>query len=102
MDPVIGVISFTISYLVGSISFARVIVKLWTGKDVTEFEVEVEGTDDKYKALSIGGNTVSTVLGAKGGMTVGILDTRVPEAQAVTGRDCQGAVPLIRLSEFRH
>jgi acyl phosphate:glycerol-3-phosphate acyltransferase len=74
MDPVIAVISLTISYLVGSISFARLIVKLWTGKNVTEFEVAVEGTDDKYKALSIGGNTVSTVLGAKGGMTVGILD----------------------------
>ncbi|NTU56226.1 MAG: glycerol-3-phosphate acyltransferase [Anaerolineales bacterium] len=74
MDPVIAVISLLISYLLGSISFARLIVKLWTGKDVTEFEVAVEGTDDKYKALSIGGNTVSTALGAKGGMTVGILD----------------------------
>ncbi|MCK7530812.1 MAG: glycerol-3-phosphate acyltransferase [Marinilabiliales bacterium] len=63
-----------ISYLLGSISFARLIVKLWTGKDVTEFEVAVEGTEDKYKAISIGGNTVSTALGAKGGMTVGILD----------------------------
>lgn len=74
MDPVIAVISLTISYLVGSISFARLIVNLWTGKNVAEFEVAVEGTDEKYKALSIGGNTVSTALGAKGGMTVGILD----------------------------
>jgi glycerol-3-phosphate acyltransferase PlsY len=74
MDPVIAISSLLISYLLGSISFARLVVKLWTGKNVTEFEVAVEGTDDKYKALSIGGNTVSTVLGAKGGMTVGILD----------------------------
>jgi glycerol-3-phosphate acyltransferase PlsY len=74
MDPVIAISSLLISYLLGSISFARLIVKLWTGKNVTEFEVAVEGTEDKYKALSIGGNTVSTVLGAKGGMTVGILD----------------------------
>lgn len=74
MDPVIGVISLLFPYLLGSVSFARLIVKLWTGKDVTEFEVAVEGTEDKYKALSIGGNTVSTALGAKGGMTVGILD----------------------------
>jgi glycerol-3-phosphate acyltransferase PlsY len=74
MDPVIAISSLLISYLLGSISFARLIVKLWTGKDVTEFEVAVEGTDDKYKALSIGGNTVSTALGAKGGLTVGILD----------------------------
>lgn len=74
MDPVIAVSSLLISYLLGSISFARLVVKLWTGKNVTEFEVAVEGTDEKYKALSIGGNTVSTALGAKGGMTVGILD----------------------------
>ena len=74
MDPVIAIFSLLISYLLGSISFARLIVKLWTGKNVTEFEVGVDGTEDKYKALTIGGNTVSTVLGAKGGMTVGILD----------------------------
>lgn len=74
MDPVVAISSLLISYLLGSISFARLIVRIWTGKDVTEFEVAVEGTDDKYKAISIGGNTVSSVLGAKGGMTVGILD----------------------------
>jgi glycerol-3-phosphate acyltransferase PlsY len=74
MDPVIVIFSLIISYLLGSISFARVIVKMWTGKDVTEFEVAVDGTEDKYKAIAIGGNTVSTALGAKGGMTAGILD----------------------------
>lgn len=74
MNIVIAIFSLLISYLLGSISFARLIVKLWTGKDVTEFEVTVEGTEDKYKALSIGGNTASSRLGAKGGMTVGILD----------------------------
>lgn len=74
MDLGTLVLSFVLCYLAGSVSFARLIVKLWTGKDVTEFEVAVDGTKDKYKALSIGGNTVSTALGAKGGMTVGILD----------------------------
>lgn len=74
MDPVIAVLSLTVSYLLGSVSFARLVVRLWTGRNVTEFEVAVDGTDEKYKALSIGGNTVSTALGAKGGMTVGILD----------------------------
>ena len=74
MNPVIAILSFTISYLLGSISFARLVVKLWLGKDVAEFKVAVDGTDEKYEALSIGGNTVSTVLGAKGGMIVGVLD----------------------------
>lgn len=74
MDPLVAIISLALSYLLGSISFARIVVKFWTGKDAAEFEVVVEGTDSKYKAIAIGGNTVSTVLGAKGGMTVGILD----------------------------
>lgn len=74
MDPLIATFSLLVSYLLGSISFARLIVKLRTGKDVEEFEIAVDGTEEKYKAVTIGGNTVSTVLGAKGGMTVGILD----------------------------
>jgi acyl phosphate:glycerol-3-phosphate acyltransferase len=74
MDPIIEISSFLFSYLIGSISFARLIVKLWTGRDVTKFEVAVDGSDEKYKAISIGGNTVSSVLGPKGGMIVGLLD----------------------------
>lgn len=74
MNPAIAILSFICSYLIGSISFARLIVKLWTGGDVTKFEIAIEGSDEKYKAISIGGNTVSSVLGPKGGMIVGILD----------------------------
>jgi glycerol-3-phosphate acyltransferase PlsY len=74
MDPVTAILSFLCSYLIGSISFARLIVKFWTGSDVTNFEVAIDGTDEKYKAISIGGNTVSSVLGPKGGMIVGVLD----------------------------
>jgi acyl phosphate:glycerol-3-phosphate acyltransferase len=74
LDPIIAFLSLLCSYLIGSVSFARIIVKLWTGGDVTKFEVAIEGSDEKYKAISIGGNTVSSVLGPKGGMIVGILD----------------------------
>jgi glycerol-3-phosphate acyltransferase PlsY len=74
MDPTIAVLSLLASYLLGSISFARLVVKLWTGKDVTKFEVAVHGTEEKYQAISIGGNTVSMLLGPKGGMIVGVLD----------------------------
>ena len=74
MDPIIAISSFICSYLIGSISFARIIVQLWTGGDVTKFEVAIEGSEETYQALSIGGNTVSSVLGPRGGMLVGILD----------------------------
>jgi glycerol-3-phosphate acyltransferase PlsY len=74
MSFTVTVLSFVISYLIGSISFARLVTKWWAGKDVTEFEIPVEGTEDRYKVLSIGGNSVSSVLGPKAGMTAGILD----------------------------
>jgi acyl phosphate:glycerol-3-phosphate acyltransferase len=63
------------TYLVGSISFARLVTK-WRapGKDVTQFEIPVEGTHDHYKVLSIGANSVSSELGPKAGMMVSILD----------------------------
>jgi glycerol-3-phosphate acyltransferase PlsY len=64
-----------ISYLIGSISFARLVARWWTsGKDVTQHEIGVEGTEDKYKVLSVGGNSVGSMLGAKAGMMVGMLD----------------------------
>jgi glycerol-3-phosphate acyltransferase PlsY len=75
MDPYIALLAIIIGYFIGSISFARLITRWWTrDKDVADFEIQVEGTDDSYKVLSIGGNSVSTVLGPKAGMLVGILD----------------------------
>lgn len=61
-------------YLIGSISFARLVTRGWTGRDVTQFEVPVEGTDERYKVVSIGANSVSSVLGPKAGMIVSLLD----------------------------
>lgn len=63
------------AYLIGSISFARLVTRWWTsGKDVTEQKISVDGSEEQYKVVSVGGNSASTILGAKGGMTVGILD----------------------------
>jgi glycerol-3-phosphate acyltransferase PlsY len=63
------------TYLVGSVSFARLVTKWWAPeKDVTQFEIPVEGTNDHYKVLSIGGNSVSSELGPMAGMAVSILD----------------------------
>jgi glycerol-3-phosphate acyltransferase PlsY len=70
-----AVLDAVLVYLVGSISFARLVTRFWApGKDVTDFEIPVEGTKDRYKVLSIGANSVSSVLGPKAGMVVSILD----------------------------
>lgn len=64
-----------ITYLIGSVSFARIVTKrLAPGKDVTQFEIPVEGTGERYKVLSIGANSVSSELGPMVGMVVSILD----------------------------
>lgn len=75
MSPYLGLISATVSYLLGSISFARVITNIWTsGKDITDHEIPVDGTNESYKVISIGANSVSSLLGARVGMMVSIFD----------------------------
>lgn len=64
-----------VSYLLGSISFARVIAYLWTsGKDITEHEISLDGADESYQVLSIGANSVSSLLGRRAAMLVSLLD----------------------------
>ncbi|MFN2152901.1 MAG: glycerol-3-phosphate acyltransferase [Anaerolineales bacterium] len=75
MDIGLVLMVVPLSYLVGSISFARLVTRWWAkGQDVTNFEIPVEGTKERYKILSVGGNSVSSVLGPKAGMTVGVFD----------------------------
>ena len=64
-----------VSYLMGSISFARLITKKYSaGKDITESEIPIVGTGDSMHVTHIGANVAAQELGAKGGMLVGILD----------------------------
>ena len=75
MNAGIAALIAVTAYLIGSVSFARLFTRWVThGKDLTQHEIGVEGSDEKYKVLSIGGNSVGSMLGAKAGMTVGILD----------------------------
>jgi len=76
MDTGLAVLSAILPYLVGSISFARIGTSwLSSGKkDVADHEVEVDDSGDSYKVLSIGANSVSSLLGAKAGMAVSLFD----------------------------
>jgi glycerol-3-phosphate acyltransferase PlsY len=63
------------AYLIGSLSFARWVTYWWTsGTDLAQHEIGLEGTNERYKVLSIGANSASSLLGPKAGMLVGILD----------------------------
>jgi len=71
----LGIISAIVSYLLGSISFARIVTYIWTsGIDITDHEIPIDGTDESYKVLSIGANSVSSLLGARVGTIVSIFD----------------------------
>jgi glycerol-3-phosphate acyltransferase PlsY len=70
------ILSAVVSYLLGSISFARVVTYWWTSgkQNVVDHEIPVNGTDERYKVLSIGANSVSSIIGPKAGMAVSTLD----------------------------
>jgi glycerol-3-phosphate acyltransferase PlsY len=75
METLILVLTFSLSYLIGSISFARVITKILApGTTLDDVVLPVEGIDESMRMSAMGGNTVSLKLGAKAGVTVGILD----------------------------
>jgi glycerol-3-phosphate acyltransferase PlsY len=68
------ILTALVGYLIGSVSFARLVTKRWSGQDVTKFEIPVQGTEERYPILAVSGNSVSSVLGAKAGMLVSLLD----------------------------
>ncbi len=76
MNPSIAILCAIVSYLLGSISFARVVTYLWTSgkQNVTDHEIPVDGSDESYKVLSIGANSVSSIIGPKAGMVVSTID----------------------------
>lgn len=75
MNLYLGIISALVPYLLGSLSFARIVTYVWTsGQDITDHEFSVDGTGDSYKILSVGANSVSSLLGKKVGMIVSFFD----------------------------
>ena len=76
MEIIIILAVAIITYLVGSISFSRIVTRIWTRgqKDVTQFEKVVPETGERYKVMNVGAETVSSELGAGAGMTVSLLD----------------------------
>lgn len=69
------VLSAAVGYLLGSVSFARIVTYYWTkGKDITDHEFSIEGSQDSYKIVSVGANSVSSLLGKNAGFIVSFLD----------------------------
>jgi glycerol-3-phosphate acyltransferase PlsY len=75
MNLLILIICALIGYLLGSISFARVVLKLvGAGRKISELEIPVEGSNENARVEIFGANAASMILGAKFGIAVAILD----------------------------
>ncbi len=75
MDIGLGFLALFVGYLLGSISFARIITKLAAPEaDLTKLTIDMGQEQENELVDVIGANAASMVLGLKLGATVGILD----------------------------
>jgi glycerol-3-phosphate acyltransferase PlsY len=75
MEFSILIISSLIGYFLGSISFARIGLRLaGSDRNISELEIPVEGAGETAKVEIFGANAASMILGAKAGIAIGIMD----------------------------
>ena len=77
MEIGIAVLVFVVSYLLGSLSFGRIVGKILDPEvDLEDVSVPLQGEDKEasYRLQSVGGNTVSIRFGGRVGCLVGLLD----------------------------
>jgi glycerol-3-phosphate acyltransferase PlsY len=76
MDWLLALLAAIAGYLIGSISFARVITRLVAPKkDISKTELDVKWTEDKFHVDTISATTVSMAVGRKFGFLTFVLDT---------------------------
>jgi glycerol-3-phosphate acyltransferase PlsY len=75
MDPTIVIAAAVIGYLLGCISFARIVSRFVAPhKDVTQTDMAIPGTEDKMRLRAVSGTAVSIHLGPKYGCLTALLD----------------------------
>lgn len=75
MEPIELIVVAVISYLLGSISFARLIPRLVDPKaDLSDISLPVQDSEERMPMLAMGANTASIKYGSKVGCSIGLLD----------------------------
>ena len=75
MDPILLFLVALVGYLLGSISFARLISRLVDPKaDLRDITLPVQNSEEKMPMLAMGANTASIKYGPKVGCSAGLLD----------------------------
>jgi len=74
MDVLIALLAALVGYLLGSISFARIIMRFAApGEELTGMELDI-GSSETVRVETVGGTAISVKLGAKYGMLTAMLD----------------------------
>lgn len=74
MDVKVAILIAIACYLIGSLSFARIVYWLVTRKDLEEFELHDNATGKNFKLDSVSASSVGAALNARWGMLVSLLD----------------------------
>ncbi len=75
MDPIKALLAAVLGYLVGSISFSRLIARIVApGKDISRTEYRAPGGEDAVISHSVSATTISIHLGPKFGFITVVLD----------------------------
>jgi acyl phosphate:glycerol-3-phosphate acyltransferase len=75
MDPILFFLVAVVSYLLGSISFARLIPRFIDPKaDISDVSLPVLNSEERMPMLAMGANTASIKYGPKVGCSAGLLD----------------------------
>lgn len=74
MDFRFAVLTALVGYLIGSLSFARIVYRARTGKDIEKFQLTDAETGQAFDLSSVSASTVGAALGARWGMLVSVLD----------------------------
>jgi glycerol-3-phosphate acyltransferase PlsY len=68
-------LAMILGYLLGSISFARIVARIFApDKKITGMQIPVAGSDEVLKVDAVSGTTISMELGAKFGVLTALLD----------------------------
>ena len=73
-DPWISLFAAVVGYLCGSISFARIIVRLVADQEITGMELDIQGSKESVRVEAVSGTAVSVKLGGRWGGITALLD----------------------------
>jgi glycerol-3-phosphate acyltransferase PlsY len=87
MNPPTALLAAASGYLLGSISFARLITRWFAPReDIADLAVPVVGTDESAKVDIFGANAASMILGPRFGLLIALLDMLKVALPALTFR----------------